>query len=499
MVAFLSVLLGFTCYLCWLAWPSLLPITRGPDLVHHLSLIHFIQDRHALPHDPSFGVYLGEMVSYTPGSHLLAALAGEWLDVDALRVLHSLQAFLVGLKGGVFFCALMRSSRRATVAASLAGTLLLLLPYRYLLEPITVFGFYSQAVAELFAVAILWALVAFHRQPSPAPLGFIGVFASALVLAWPVYFPAVALAVAAVLLFRWWLGARRVTAIVGDLAIALGPAAIVVTMFSVRHAGSAGILRSGGSVIVPGIDVFGWAFLFLAVGGTVLALRRWRRHLPVLAFAVGCTLQIAALAAAQAWLGATNLYLANKTVFLLVYPLAMLAAAVLAFLTRPLRTAAGTPMKMRAVGVLAAPALVFALLAVRNLPVRPLESPISEPVYRAGLWAQMQVPAGCVDYMVEDWVTGYWLHLDVLGNPRASERMRTETFDYRHAIGRWILPGGPTFAIVEDLPGVPADARANMEVLFESPPAAVVRRSDGAGECPDTAPGIREVGRRSRS
>jgi hypothetical protein len=103
------------------------------------------------------------------------------------------------------------------------------------------------------------------------------------------------------------------------------------------------------------------------------------------------------------------------------------------------------------------------------------------------------VPAPCVDYLVDHWITGYWLHLDVLGNARASERMRTETFAYRDTVSRWILPGGLPFAVVENLEAVPEDARANMDVLYQAEQAAVVRRADGRDVCADATASIDRI------
>ena len=509
--AFAAAVAGFAAYICWLAWPSLLPITEGPDLVHHLSLIHFIQRHHALPRDPALGAYLGEMASYTPGSHLIAALAGEWLRVDALRLVHPIQAVFVGLKAGVIYntAARVLAGSAPAVAPALAGAMLLLLPHRYLLEPITVFGFYSQVIAETFAVAVLWAMAAWHQQRSRRWLALAGVFGTAVVLSWPVYLPATALAVFIVVLLPWWRGGRHLREAGVDVGTALGPAVAALAIFSARHASSAGILRSGGSVIVPSVEVFGWGFLLLCGAGAIVAVRQASTAAPVLAFAAACALQIAALAVAQTWMRATNLYLVGKTVFLLVNALAIFGALALAYALRlagagarreagdagdaepkfrATRDASGSSSPARTFSSASGVLIVTALLLFRGLPVRPLGSPIAEPVYRAGMWAKAHVPPGCVDYLVSHWVAGYWLHLDVLGNPRASERMRTETFEYRPAVSRWILPAGRPFAIVEDLSATPADARRNMDVLYRSGPAAVVRRIEGAAACADEAP-----------
>ena len=95
-------------YLLWLASPSLLPVTNGPDVVHHLLLIHVIHRTHHLVHDPALGPYLLEMVNYTPGSHIAAAAVAGWLRVDPLRVLLPLTALFVAVKAGIIYVLALR-------------------------------------------------------------------------------------------------------------------------------------------------------------------------------------------------------------------------------------------------------------------------------------------------------------------------------------------------------------------------------------------------------
>lgn len=64
-------------YLLWLGWPALLPLGTGSDLTHHLQLVDYIERHARLPHDASTVEFLGEMAAYTPGLHLLTALAGR--------------------------------------------------------------------------------------------------------------------------------------------------------------------------------------------------------------------------------------------------------------------------------------------------------------------------------------------------------------------------------------------------------------------------------------
>ena len=108
---------------------------------------------------------------------------------------------------------------------------------------------------------------------------------------------------------------------------------------------------------------------------------------------------------------------------------------------------------------------------------------VTQPVWLAGDWARTHVPPACVDYLVADGYTGYWLHLAVLGNPRAAGRaLDDDTFDPKKAIVRWILPGGLPYAIAGDFDALPRDIRTNVDVLARFGPAAVVQRR-GASTC----------------
>ncbi len=105
------------------------------------------------------------------------------------------------------------------------------------------------------------------------------------------------------------------------------------------------------------------------------------------------------------------------------------------------------------------------------------------------------LPNACVDYLVDYWVTAYWLHVDVLGNPRGSFHTAAivENHDARRTSpAGWTDPGGLPFAIVQDLRTVPADIRSGFRILYESTPAAVVQRSE-ASTCRDDTPPIDRV------
>src|SRR4029078_13265492 len=57
-------------HVSWLASPSLLPVTDGPDVVHHLQLIHLIQRTHRLAHAPALVPYLLGTAWHNPGTPL---------------------------------------------------------------------------------------------------------------------------------------------------------------------------------------------------------------------------------------------------------------------------------------------------------------------------------------------------------------------------------------------------------------------------------------------
>src|SRR5262249_48493504 len=59
------VVVGTFAWLLWLARPELLPTGSGPDLVHHLALIAYIEQHWPLPPDAQPGADLREVVGYT--------------------------------------------------------------------------------------------------------------------------------------------------------------------------------------------------------------------------------------------------------------------------------------------------------------------------------------------------------------------------------------------------------------------------------------------------
>src|SRR5262245_21839266 len=165
-------------WLLWLARPEFLPTGSGPDLVHHLALISYIEQHWHLPHDPQLGAYLGEMVDYTPGAHLIASLAGAWLRTDGLHVLYAVIAATVAVKAGFIFLIARRlvPNESTRDAFGVAAVLLLLVPRVYSVGSFTEQSYLAQVVSEMFAVAMWWALTVWDERPSRGAAVLFAIF-----------------------------------------------------------------------------------------------------------------------------------------------------------------------------------------------------------------------------------------------------------------------------------------------------------------------------------
>jgi len=468
----LVVIASAAGYLFWLASPSLLPVTDGPDVVHHLQLIHLIQRTHRLAHDPALVPYLLEMTSYTPGSHLVAAGVGDWLRVDALRVLLPVTAVFVAVKAALVYVLALRAlpPGRASALHALAAPVLLLVPAAYTIGSFFQFYFYAQVVSETFALAMVAAAVTWARAGEARWLWLAAAGGVGVVLSWPVWIvPAAVAAIAALVI-----GAAPLRTRVTAVAVVCVPAAAFAALHALTHAAGVAIVGSAGAVTRPSTVTLGLAFVVLGVVG---AIASWR--VPA-ARAVGVLLGVTlAQALAIAGLdvvrapahGSHSFYMPFKMVYLAVLPCAVLAALALA------RASDALTSRVPAIRVAGAaiPLLLAALLAAGRFPAKRHQGPMTLPSLAAGEWARDHLRRECVDYVSRHWLTGYWLHLDVLGNPRVSDRMRAETFDFPDVVGKWIEGKGLPYAIVENLDAIPRDARADMLPLESFPPAAVVK------------------------
>jgi hypothetical protein len=454
--------------------PEGLPVTIGPDVVHHLQLIHVISATWRLPHDAAQYPFLLEMMHYTPGSHILAAAIAAWVGVDPLRVVYPIALCSAAIKAGLLYELtrhLLGGTRRATVQA-LGAPLLACVPH-YFLGSFVEFFFFAQVVSETFAIGTLLALVAWQTGHERRHLFIASACAAGVVLSWPIWIvpTAAAAGVAAVLASPRW---REQLAAV---AIVLAPAALLGAVHQVLHRGAASIVTSAGAVTVPSVATVGPGLLVPAAAGVIVTAREWVAR-PVVVF-LAATLALSAALALLAHGGPGGYYMAFKMVYLAILPAAVLGAAALA------RAADAVAARLPRPATIAAflPVLVASALLRGHVPLHRVQGSLSIPARDVGLWARASVPPACVDYFSRYWLTGYWLHLDVLGNPRLSDRMTHETFDFPDVAAKWIEGRGLPYAIVEDMAAIPREIRPDMEPLHQRGSFVLVRNRRAAA-CP---------------
>jgi hypothetical protein len=443
--------------------PSLVPPGRGPDLTHHLLLVDYIEHTRHLVHDRSLGGAMGEMAHYTPASHLLAVMAGAWFGADGLRAFFPLVAFCAALTAGFVFLIARRAGLSLPIAV--AAVALLFLPSQYFFGAFTHDGFLAQTVSTLFAVAMWWAIAAWDERPSTGGAVMVAMFLAAVFLSWPIWLGPPLLLFLSLVLWRDLALSERLR----QLAIVVAPLLVIALMHSWQRWGWMVIVRTSGAVLHPSIESLGVILPLLAIAGVIVGVADRRvRVSVVLLFVIALqALTLFIIARAQ---GADTPYMAFKMMYLAIYPLAILAALALSRLGRGSKG-------HEAIGWLLASILL--VIAVRPAIGAPRTVPVIDlNLYAAGRWVRANGGASCADYLVADAQTAYWLHLAVLGNPRASERMReVDRYEPRAAIGPWITATGRRYAIA-DLRLLPDEVRSRVTVVAQFGSAAVLTRPD---------------------
>ena len=475
LAAFLGCIAATFAWLLWRARPDFLPTGSGPDLAHHLSLLEYIQRHWRLPHDVSLYEYLGEMVDYTPGSHLLAVLAGAWVGSDALHAVLPVVAGTVALKAGFVFLIARRvlPDDGARVPFAVMAVVLLFLARVHFVGSFMEQSYLAQVVSELFAVAMWWALVVWDQRPSPVAAALFAIAGVATFLSWPVWVGPVMVVLGALALLH---GELPLLTRLQHLLIATVPIGVVALIHGSRHTGGFRMAGTGGFAIWPTVPLLGWWFIGLAAAGFLFCLATRRaRAVPLLAGAIA--LQAAALFYTARSSGAAAPYLSLKMFYLAVYPLMIGAAVMIAgvwhIAARTLRLS-----DQRSSRLAWALAAIIAIAVARPLAAMPRPRPVvTEAVLDAATWAQSKMPPACIDYLTVDLYTAYWLHVAVFTQPRASGRaLNDDTFDTRKSLERWILSTGLPLGVTDDFEALPRDIRTNVDVLQRFGPAAVVKR-----------------------
>lgn len=487
LAAFVATVLGVLSALLWLGWPELLPTGGGSDLTHHLQLIDFI-DRHGrLARTAADAALVGNMINYTPGSHLLASMAGAWMRTDGLHAVYPVVAFSVAVKAGLLLLIVRRTvGTRFGAATGVASVLLLFLPYDYFIGSFARFSFLAQVVSETFAVAMWLALVLWDDRPSLAAAALFAVAGVGVFLTWPVWIGPPVLVLLVLVVVRGDVSRRDR---LRGLACALGPIGFVAILHAAGRGESVAIVQSGGSAFWPAVSRFTWPFLLLVAAGGIIAVRDRSSRVTLLLLAAVAA-QTVALLVVWRVSGADSPYMALKMPHLAIYPMAALgglavsgALGVAARLAEAL--VSGPRLKTRwADGAAWAAVAAGIVWVASSVSATPRAAPaITEDTYQAGRWAREHAQPDCIEYLVPQDATSYWLHLAVLGNPsQPPPGTPVPVYIYRDAVSRWITGTSHPVAIA-DLSAIPREAREDMDVLARFGHIAVGRRR-GTTACP---------------
>ena len=465
LVAFAIVTAVVTAAVAGIAWPELLPVGGGSDLTHHLQLIDFIDRHHRLPHGASDAALVGNMINYTPGSHFLASLAGAWTRTDGLHAMQGVLALCVGLKAGLLFLIVRRSlGETITRGAAVGSVVLLFLPSDFLLGSFTRFSFYAQVVAETFAVAMWLALVVWNERPRRRTAVVFALAGVGVFLTWPVWIGPPVLTLLALAAMRRDL---RLAELLRSVGLALIPIGVVAAVYASGRAESVAIVQSGGAALSPAIARFSSAFLAASVAGLVVAIRQRSSVVTVLlTAAVG--LQALGLFVLARLSGADSPYMALKMLHFAIYPMAALAGVTIGVAYQAMQGIAWRRKADPRWAMVCSWTLVLVLAAgvSRRVLAEPRPEPaITERLFRAGAWAREHVRTDCVEYLVPQDSTSYWLHLAVLGNPSQPPANALPTYYfYKEAVVRWITNTSYPVTIA-DLSVVPREVREDVDVL----------------------------------
>jgi hypothetical protein len=241
------------------------------------------------------------------------------------------------------------------------------------------------------------------------------------------------------------------------------------------------LVRASGGALAPSIGTVGWAYPLLAIAGVVVSAADRRARI-TLGLLIALAVQAATLWLAARANGAATPYMAYKMTYLAIYPLAVFGGLALGRMVAGKDAQAVTSDRAQFIGWALAAVLMVTIARPAFHEPRGVPT-VSTDLYEAGRWARDNVGPACVDYIVGDANTAYWLHLAVLGNARASSRAaEVDVYDPRAAIGHWIASdAAQAFAIVDE-PLLPDEVRSRVEVIARFGSAAVIKRP-GAAPC----------------
>ncbi len=471
LAGFLGVVTGVWLYFVVPSLPTLLPPTQSSDAVRVYQQVLFSYPE-------------GKLVSWYPaGGAFLVAMFSHWLGWAPLRVLHLTAASFVALSAGAVYgitCALLPRTRVSKAAALLAPALLFV-PWSYFAGIIDWEQyFFAQALAQLFILAAVWYTASYAENPNWIFVSLIGAALLSTVFAYPI-FVALPLALFALVVFVQVLQKRNRGALI---ALGIFVALMVVTALVLQFAGilelQAGQISTTsdvgpGGVANPSLETLGGPILLLlALIGIPLAWKLKVFGKVLLGFLAVWIMQYAALAIIQSFFPLSG-YRVDKTFYILVFPLAILAALPL------LRTLEHLAARYVIPSRIAAASLVGMLLlcGVGIIALRPPEfySPFTESELQTAFWAKTHLDTYQISYLDPATIRAYWLVYglwrEIVPNEwfqwiPAGPKMGPATFS------EWLHdPAWPQWAFLRDLD---AQSLAPAQVIYRNGASGIVQK-----------------------
>jgi len=382
---FMLVVVGVWGYFVIPALPTLLPPTLSSDAVRV-----YLQVLFSYPN--------GTLVSWYPaGGTFVTAMFAHWFDLPPLRILHPTAASFIALSAGAVYgmtCAGLPKTRLSKISALIAPALLFV-PWSYFAGTLNWEQyFFAQVFAQYFTLAVVWYTVSYVESPHWIFAGLIGAALLGVVAAYPI-FVALPLALFGLVVLARVLREKSLWRNRGVVLTLLGFVGLLMLAAAALQRGGILELLAGrisiesdvgaGGVAKPSLETLGGPiFLALAVIGVRLA---WRSPAgkTILGLLVVWTLQLITLLASQPMLAISG-YRIDKTFYLLVFPLAMLAALPIAFALERIVGRFKISTRVLLFGFIAMTVVLGALVFILR-PPKPF-SPLTEDEIQVARWAK---------------------------------------------------------------------------------------------------------------
>jgi hypothetical protein len=402
LAGWLLVVVGIWLYFIYPSWPTLLPPSYSGDAAVHYSYINRT-------------FLTGQIISdYPGGPAFIAAVMAHWMGWLPLSLLHPLGALWIALTASGIYgiaCMMLPPRHVSRIVALLAPFALFITSYYFVGILIGPEYSWAQVASLLFLVAFVWFLIEHTRAPHDAWLIGMALCLLGISVSYPIW---LALPVA---LFGWEKFVRqRNAAGKWRAAIMVGGTLAAFWCVSILTGGKfiPKLTRFGGegaAVINPSIDALGGAYLLLPALGILFSLRRNNAAFLVAEFLALVMLQTFSLQATHQLFGVGSRW-ASKSIFIWIYPLALLAVLPVA------RIVDWALQRRRVTHTVATATFTLTALALGVIVwihVPPLyTSPLNESEIQVARWARAHLDTYHVNYisrrgLVPQWLgVGFW-------------------------------------------------------------------------------------------